>query len=156
MIFGNIRHTDEFSFLDEAVKECFAYAAAHNLAQYEPGAHEIDGKRLFVNIVRYTTTTAENRFWEAHRDYLDLHLMLQGTEQIDLNFIANMKQKEYEPANDFLPLEGGRNSSVILREGDFLICYPNDAHRTAVQAGEPETIKKAIFKICINEKITIS
>ena len=40
-------------------------------------------------------------------------------------------------------------ASVILREGDFLICYPSDGHRTAVQVGEPETIKKAIFKVKI-------
>lgn len=149
MIFGNIKHLEEFSFLDKAARECFAYAAAHDLLEYEPGSHEIDGKRLFVNIAQYTTTTAENRFWEAHQDYLDLHLMLRGTEQIDLNFIANMEQKEYQPNDDFLPLEGEKNSSVILREGDFLICYPNDAHRTAVQVNEPETLKKAIFKISI-------
>lgn len=151
MIFGNIKQLDDFSFLSEAVKECFAYAAGHDLSAYEPGSHEIDGKRLFVNIAQYTTTAAELRFWEAHQDYLDLHLMLCGTEQIDLNFIANMQQGEYQPADDFLPLEGEKNSSVILREGDFLICYPNDGHRTAVQAGEPETIKKAIFKISIKD-----
>ena len=28
------------------------------------GSHEIDGDRLFVNVVEYTTTTAEERFWE--------------------------------------------------------------------------------------------
>ena len=39
---------------------------------YEKGSHEIDGDRLFVNVVEYTTTTAEERFWEAHRQYLDL------------------------------------------------------------------------------------
>lgn len=62
------------------------------------GRHPIDGDRLFVNIVEYTTTTPENRFWEAHRAYLDIHLMLDGAEQIDLNFIQNMAQKEYVPA----------------------------------------------------------
>lgn len=149
MVFGNRKHLEEFSFLEQAIQDCFAYAADHNLSEYEPGSHEIDGTRLFVNIVQYTTTTAENRFWEAHKDYLDLHLMLHGTEQIDLNFIANMQQKEYQPKDDFLPLEGGKNGSVILTDGDFLICYPNDGHRTAVQVDGPETIKKAIFKISI-------
>lgn len=73
--------------------------------------------------------------------------MLRGTEQIDLNFIDNLKQKPYEEKDDFLPLEGEKNSCVILREEDFLICYPGDGHRTAIKAGHPETIKKAIFKI---------
>lgn len=150
MIFGNIKHLDEYPFLEQAVRECFDYANTHALSEYENGYHEIDGQRLFVNIVGYTTTTAQQRFWEAHRQYLDLHLMLHGTEQIDLNFIANLEQKEYKESEDFLPLEGEKNSSVILRDGDFLICFPNDGHRTAIQVKDPETIKKAIFKIRIS------
>ena len=44
-------------------------------------------------------------------------------------------------------MDGEKNSSVVLTDGDFLICYPSDGHRTAVQVQEPETIKKAIFKV---------
>lgn len=149
MIFGNIKNLGEYPFLEEQIKECFNYAKEHDLMSYEKGSHEIDGDRLFVNVVEYTTTTAEERFWEAHRQYLDLHLMLRGTEQIDLNFIQNMDVKEFVEKDDFLPMDGEKNSSVILRDGDFLICYPSDGHRTAVAVDEPETIKKAIFKIRI-------
>lgn len=55
MIFGNINNLSEFPFLEEQVKECFEYAKTHDLASYEKGSHEIDGDRLFVNIVEYTT-----------------------------------------------------------------------------------------------------
>lgn len=149
MIFGNIQNLKEYTFLPDAVKECFEYAETHDLKAYEKGSHEIDGKRLFVNIVEYQTVTAEERFWEAHREYLDIHLMLDGTEQIDLGFIQEMDVREYVPADDFLPMEGSKNSSVVLKNGDFLICYPSDAHRTAVAAGKSERIKKAIFKVHI-------
>ena len=83
--------------------------------------------------------------------YLDVHLMLEGTEQIDLNFIQNMQLKEFVEKDDFLPMDGDKNSSVVLNKGDFLVCYPSDGHRTAVKAkDEPETIKKAIFKVKID------
>lgn len=150
MIFGNVEKLEEYSFLEDAVKECFEYAKSHDLVSYEKGSHEIDGERLFVNIVEYTTTEAENRFWEAHKNYLDVHLMLNGEEQIDLNFIQNMDVKEFVEKDDFLPMNGEKNSSIILRNGDFLICYPCDGHRTAVMVKEPNTIKKAIFKVRIN------
>lgn len=149
MIFGNIKNLEEFSYLEEGLKECFEYAANHDLAGFEKGSHKIDGDRLFVNIVEYETTERENRFWEAHREYLDVHLMLNGEEQIDLNFIGNMEQKEFVAKDDFLPLNGEANSHVVLREGDFLICYPNDGHMTAIKTGEPQNIKKAIFKVKI-------
>ena len=147
MIFGNITQEKTYAFLPEDLKECFAYAKEHDLVSYEKGSHPIDGERLFVNVVEYETTRPENRFWEAHRNYLDVHLMLDGQEQIDLNFIENMEQKEFVEKDDFLPMDGGSNSHVVLRAGDFLICYPEDGHRTAVAVDESEKIKKAIFKV---------
>ena len=140
MIFGNIHNLKEFPFLEEQIKECFTYAKEHDLASYEKGSHAIDGDRLFVNIVEYTTTIPEKRFWEAHKNYLDIHVMIHGTEQ-------NMDVKEFVEKDDFLPMDGEKNSSVILRDGDFLICYPSDGHRTAVAVNGPETIRKAIFKV---------
>ena len=150
MVFGNIRDLKDFGYLEENVRKCFDYAREHDLLSYEKGSHPIDGDELFVNIVEYETTTPENRFWEAHRQYLDLHFMLRGPEQIDVNFIDNMEQKEFVEKDDFLPLEGDPNSHVVLNAGDFLLCYPADAHRTAVQVGAPATIKTAIFKIRIH------
>lgn len=149
MVFGNIQDLKDFSWLEPQVLKCFDYAKANDLISYEKGSHPIEGEDLFVNIVEYETTTPENRFWEAHRQYLDLHFMLRGPEQIDVNFIQNMEQKEFVEKDDFLPLEGEPNSHVVLNAGDFLLCYPADAHRTAVQVGAPATIKKAIFKIRI-------
>lgn len=150
MIFGNIKNLTEFPYLEKGIQECFDYVKNHDLMAFEKGSHEIDGERFFVNIVEYTTTTAENRFWEAHKKYLDVHVMLHGEEQIDLNFIQNMDVKEFVEKDDFLPMEGGKNSSVVLHDGDFLVCYPSDGHRTAVAVEEPSTIKKAIFKVRID------
>lgn len=151
MIFGSVKNLDQFSFLKNSIKECFAYANTHDLKSFRPGCHEIDGERFFVNIVEYETTDAENRFWEAHKKYLDIHYMICGDEQIDLNFIQNMDLKEYVEKDDFLPMDGDKNANVILHDGDFLVCYPCDAHRTAVAVDKPEKIKKAIFKVQIEE-----
>lgn len=149
MIFGNIENLNEYSFLEAKVAECFAYAKEHDLKNFEKGSHTIDGERFFVNIVEYETTTPENRFWEAHKKYLDVHLMLNGEEQIDLNFLQNMDVKAFVEKDDFVPMDGEKNSSVILRNGDFLICYPQDGHRTAVRVQESQKVKKAIFKVLI-------
>ena len=150
MVFGNIRDMKDFSWLEEGVLKSFKYAQEHDLLSYEKGRHDIDGDDLFVNIVEYETTTPEARFWEAHRQYLDLHFMLRGPEQIDVGLIDNMEQKEFVEADDFLPLEGEPSCRVVLKDaGDFLLCYPKDGHRTAVAVDGPAVIKKAIFKIKI-------
>ena len=77
--------------------------------------------------------------------------MLTGKEEIHLNFLQNMTVKEeYVAEKDMILLEGSANSFVRLTENDFLICYPEDAHCTGVQADAPQTIKKAIFKIKVD------
>lgn len=152
MIFGQIGDWEESSFLEDPIKECFAYLKSHDVASYENGSHGIDGDRLFVNVMEYTTTTPKNRFWEAHREYLDVHVVLSGQERVDVNFIQNMQQKEYVRQEDFLPMEGEKNGSILLRPGEFLVCYPSDGHRTAIAVEGPEAVKKAIFKVRIKAK----
>ena len=46
MIYGNIHNMEEFSCLEEKIKECFVYVMEHDMAVYEKGSHEIDGERL--------------------------------------------------------------------------------------------------------------
>ena len=70
MVFGNIRDLKGLWIFRRRCIKCFEYAKNHDLLAYETGSHEIDGDNLFVNIVEYETTTPENRFWEAHRQYL--------------------------------------------------------------------------------------
>lgn len=149
MIFGNIKNLEEYSFLEDKIKECFTYAKENDLISLDAGRHDIKADELFVNIVEYETTNPGNSFWEAHKDYLDLHLLLDGKEQIDLNFLKNMTLGDYIKEEDYQKIEGDKNSSVILNQGDFLICYPNDGHMTAISVDKPQKIKKAIFKIKI-------
>lgn len=149
MIYGNVKNKDEYSFLPQNLKKCFDYIQNNDLSNLEKGSYDIDGKDLFVNIVEYETTTEDNRFWEAHKNYLDLHFIINGEEIINVNFIDNMEQKPFVEKDDFLPLEGNKKSSIVLQKDDFLICYPNDAHMTAIQVEKPTNIKKAIFKVKI-------
>ena len=133
MIFGNINNLSEFPFLEEQVKECFEYAKTHDLASYEKGSHEIDGDRLFVNIVEYTTTTPEERFWEAHKNYLDVHVMIHGNEQIDLNFIQNMELKDFVETTD---PELGTSYALYLEDSDEVKWYDNEEEMRKLYAYE--------------------
>ncbi|EDS78392.1 conserved hypothetical protein [Clostridium botulinum C str. Eklund] len=147
MIYGNLNNKDTFKYLPKAILKIFDYAIENNLENFQLGKHEIDSDKIFVNIVQYDTTTVEKRFWEAHKRYLDVHVMLKGNERININFIDRLNKLEYIEKEDFVALQGDFKSSVVLEKNDFLICYPEDAHMTALIAEKSENVKKAIFKI---------
>ena len=151
MIFGNLEFAHRYNFLNDKIQKCITFIKENDLKSFEVGSHAIDGDNIFVNIVEYTTTTPENRFWEAHKTYIDLHIIFNGEEQIDLNFIHNMTEKApYDAEKEMILLDGVKNTSVQLVPNDFLILYPEDAHCTGVQVNEPTFIKKAIFKIKVD------
>ncbi|AYE34939.1 YhcH/YjgK/YiaL family protein [Clostridium septicum] len=149
MIYGSLKHMDRYNFLDRDIIDCFKYTIEKNLSNFEKGTYKIDGDNMFVNVVEYETQNKEDRFWEAHKKYIDIHLMIEGKEKIQVNSIENLEAKEYEEKNDFVSLEGLESGYVTLRKGDFLICYPEDAHMTAIKVDNTEKVKKAIFKVII-------
>lgn len=148
MIFGNIADEKTYDFLPEDIKRCFSYFKTHDLAQYAQGTHEIDGRDFFVNIENYATVDRSKRFWEAHRKYIDVHMMIDGRETIDVAFLPGMKVISYDESRDFAEAKGEPDATVHLRhKGDFLICWPEDVHRTAIACGSAAKLKKAIFKV---------
>lgn len=149
MIFANLKYVDRYNFLEKDVLECLNYTLNNKLIDLKQGSYSIDEENIFFNVVEYETKEKKERFWEAHRKYIDVHVMLKGEEKISLNSIFNLNEKEYNEEDDFLGFEGEENSNVILRYGDFLICYPEDAHMTAIKSNEKNTIKKVIFKVIV-------
>lgn len=145
MIFANLNHNTEY--LDEKIKKCLEYAKNNNLLNFETGIHQIDSYNFFVNIVSYDTTTRDERFWEAHKKYLDVHVMISGEEIIDISFTPKMDIQSYDTEKDFVSINGQSSSCVLLTKDDFLVCYPEDAHMTAIANGKPTWVKKAIFKV---------
>lgn len=149
MIFGNLNNINDYSFLSSDIKECFEYAENNKLYEYENGSYQISGNRLYVNVAEYKTKNKKDGFWEAHKKYIDVHLILSGTERIDIAFSQNATLKEYLPEQDFLSLDASENAKIILNKNDFLICFPNDCHMTGIAAGDSCKVKKAIFKVLI-------
>lgn len=81
--------------------------------------------RWWQTVCQYQIQQHRKNVSEAHKNYLDVHVMIHGNEQIDLNFIQNMELKDFVKT-DFLPMDGEKNSSVVLTDGDFLIYLSTD------------------------------
>ena len=111
---------------------------------------ELDGDRVYCTRFTYETIPLEEGFFEAHRRYLDIHLMLQGEERVDVAHPDGLTLTESREDGDFYAYQGKEDHSVVLAPGDFLVVFPGDAHRIKLQTDGPRTVSKAVFKVLID------
>ena len=130
-----------------AQKKVVDYMKDHDLASMEKGSHPIEGDDFFVNIIEYDTTDEENRIWEAHKSYLDIHVVVVGVERIFHSFIENMKTGKYHEEDDYLEIDGTKENIINLSSNQLLVFYPEDTHKTGVKVDQSMTVKKGVFKI---------
>ncbi|MBR1660576.1 MAG: YhcH/YjgK/YiaL family protein [Oscillospiraceae bacterium] len=110
----------------------------------------LDGDALYVTRFRYETQPPAETFFEAHRRYLDIHVMRAGCEGVELAHPAGLEL--FEEKGDFYAYRGEAEQRLVLRPGDFLVVFPEDAHRIKMLLnGKPETVEKVVFKILFNE-----
>lgn len=107
------------------------------------------GDDLFINPVAFFTKPESECLFEAHRRYADVHIVLEGREEIAVNAPEALQSiQPYDDSRDigFYCGEGG--TRCLLRPGDFLVCFPHDAHKVAVAPnGSPAAVKKLVGKI---------
>ena len=111
---------------------------------------ELNGDLVYCTRFTYETIPQEESFFEAHRRYLDIHIMVEGEERVDVNRPEDLKLTDAQEGNDFYAYQGESWHSTVLKPGEFLVVFPGDAHRIKVQVDGPKTVSKAVFKVCID------
>ena len=111
---------------------------------------ELKGDLVYCTRFSYETIPQEESFFEAHRRYLDIHIMVEGEERVDMNRPEDLKLTDAQEGNDFYAYQGESWHSTVLKPGEFLVVFPGDAHRIKVQVDGPKTVSKAVFKVCID------
>ena len=107
----------------------------------------VDG--VYATRFTYETVPAEESFFEAHRKYLDIHIMVEGRERVEIAPPEALAEFDRVEANDFYAYRGEGDYKLILSPGDFLVVFPGDAHRIKMQLDGPKTVSKVVFKVKI-------
>ena len=119
------------------------------LASVGTETNRLEGDALYVTRFDYDTVPLEETFFEFHKRYLDVHVMLRGCERVDIAHPDGLVLDRH--SGDFYGCHGEAEQSVILRPGSFLVVYPGDAHRLKIAADKPEAVSKAVFKLLVFE-----
>jgi len=131
--------TQAFEFLKTATPEL------------ENGKVVLDGNNLFAGIDCYETKARENTKLETHCNYIDIQVLLSGTECIEVFPKANLKVSEpYDATRDaeFYEVPEQAPIRVTLTPGQFMVFFPEDAHMPCLHAGDSsKPVQKVVIKL---------
>lgn len=115
-----------------------------DLSALEDGRHEIRGKDVYLNLAH--PQLAETGFWEAHREYIDVQLILENEETIAWAPIEDIHGfSGYDEEKDIMKSDDSQQGArLLLKRGMFAIFFPEDAHQPGLGQG---SVRKAVFKL---------
>ena len=103
---------------------------------------------IYANVEEYTTKDVG--YFEAHRDYLDIQILLAGEEIIEYTPLVGLRVKdEYDSTRDIEFYYDGENpiTPIKLENGLFTVLYPQDAHKPQLKFKNNQKVKKVVVKI---------
>ena len=135
--------------LSNNLRKGFLWLKENNLETLKDGKYEIDGDKIFANVQSYETK--DDAPYEAHKKYLDIQYMIKGEENVGVVDYKDCETTEvYNEEKDVEFLNCVRNDFYqILRKGEFLIFYPQDAHKPSLKVDSNKSVKKVIVKVMI-------
>lgn len=128
--------------------KAFNYLKEVNLAELKPGKHLIDGENVFALVSEGLTRSADTANWEDHQQYIDIHHVIRGKENMGLAPVASaLVITPYDSVKDigFYKVDG------TFYESDptmFFIVFPKQAHLPGIKMDNVnQVVKKIVIKV---------
>lgn len=148
MFTGNIKQLPEQNYLAAPLLAAIKMVL-NALKEPQPlGKTELIAGSINYTLVEGECSPAEEKLAEIHHDHIDVHLVLEGVEQIGY---SNQALQVTDDSNANIDLYFGNinhENHVTLNAGDFAIFYPYEAHKPmSSYDNQAHKLKKVIIKI---------
>ncbi|MCD8554103.1 YhcH/YjgK/YiaL family protein [Seleniivibrio sp.] len=93
-------------------------------------------------------------FFESHKSYVDIQIMLGGREQMELCRIEKLETDvPYDAEKDLIKYKiSDRASKLAFEKYDCAVYFPEDAHLCVAKLGETSTVYKTVLKVPVSYK----
>lgn len=126
-------------------------AKIKELGSSEVGRHEFDGGYLVITRDGATHPMEKGTF-EVHRKYIDVHIILEGCEEMAWKPLSELTPSiPYDPQNDIEFLDGEKDHVLFAEAGLFYAVYPEDGHIPASHTKEQHPFTKIVVKLPVEE-----
>ena len=146
MIFDSLKNSELYNSLNPRFAREFEYLKTTDLAALEPGKHPIDGDEIYANVQERDLKKPEDAKLEVHNKYIDIQVVIRGTETFGWNErqACTKPEGEFDAEKDIMFYLDDKQTYCTLHEGQFTILFPEDAHAPMIGEGD---IKKIIVKV---------
>lgn len=111
----------------------------------DEGTHPFPGGRVVVT--ELTSAPLASKDFEAHRNFADVMIILEGEETVSYTAFEDMTPSvEYNETKDVAFFKGD-DITVTVPAGYFYLAMPGEGHKPGVHLGEASTFKKYIVKL---------
>lgn len=151
MIYGEIKDLNQYKGISENLDKAIEYILSGEYKKGTPGKNVIDGDNLYFNYPSCAKTKElEDGFFESHKQYIDIHVVISGEE--NLGFVPRPEAtltKEYDSEGDYELLDGEIKNMIHLTPERFVMFFPDEPHMALLKVGEVKEITKVIFKVLV-------
>ncbi|WP_118800764.1 N-acetylneuraminate anomerase [Haemophilus haemolyticus] len=136
--------------LPKVIAEVCDYLNTLDLNALENGRHDINDQ-IYMNVMEPETAEPSSKKAELHHEYLDVQVLIRGTENIEVgaNYPDLSKYESYNEADDYqLCADIDNKFTVTMKPKMFAVFYPYEPHKPCcVVNGKTEKIKKLVVKV---------
>lgn len=149
MIIGKVKNLSRYKGLHEHLDTAIDFIINHDLLTLPLGKTVINGNDVFINRFDYYTAEIDSCLIEAHEQYLDIHLVLQGGEYVGYADLSDLTPVGlYDSNSDFIEYKGELAIKHPCYPESFVITFPEDAHMPKIKM-DNQLVKKAVCKVKI-------
>lgn len=136
--------------LPKIITEVCDYLNTLDLNTLENGRHDINDQ-IYMNVMEPETAEPSSKKAELHHEYLDVQVLIRGTENIEVgaNYPDLSKYESYNEADDYqLCSDIDDKFTITMKPKMFAVFYPYEPHKPCcVVNGKTEKIKKLVVKV---------
>lgn len=150
MIISSLTNPNFKVGLPKVIAEVCDYLNALDLNALENGRHDINDQ-IYMNVMEPETAEPSSKKAELHHEYLDVQVLIRGTENIEVGatYPNLSKYEDYNEADDYqLYADIDDKFTVTMKPKMFAVFYPYEPHKPCcVVNGKTEKIKKLVVKV---------
>lgn len=138
------------AYVDELMRAgSVAHGRIRNLGCGESQKIEL-GSGVFVIEQVYETKPRSEGFFESHRKYIDVQVLVEGSELMEVIDASGITVNEpYKPERDLITYRDTPDASLLrLAAGQAAIFFPVDVHMPSLRlTASPVLVRKAVVKV---------